>query len=104
MTSLPLAWSTVDHASVNTRYWEFGSFPGIGATIAAAVKLGLQVLPPSVDLAAMTTLFFKLVSVGPLTQVTKTEPSGPMAGRASWSNWWPWSLPRLGPVQVCPSS
>jgi hypothetical protein len=39
----------------------------MGATMGAAVKLELQVLPPSVDLAAMTTLLFKLVSLGLLT-------------------------------------
>src|SRR6266550_1113660 len=97
--SFPLAWSTVDHASSNTRYCELGRVPGMGVSMAAAVKLGLHVFPPSVDLAAITTLFFRLDSFGPLTQVTYTVPSGPTDGRASWSNWWPASLTRMGPVQ-----
>src|SRR5213080_4022175 len=86
MTSLPLDWSTVDHASVNTRYCELGSRPGMGATMGAAVAPALHVLPPSVEVAAITTLFLRLDSLGPLTHVTYTVPSGPMEGRASWSN------------------
>jgi hypothetical protein len=63
-----------------------------------------HVNPPSIDLSAMTTLFFRLFSFGPFVNVTYTVPSGPMLGRASWSNWFPWSLTAIGPVQWAPSS
>src|SRR3989442_14714400 len=76
----------------------------LGFGIGAAVKLWLQVLPPSVDFAMRAALPLRLFSLGPLMKLTYTAPSGPTRGVASWSNWWPASLTRMGPVQEPPLS
>src|SRR2546427_10964032 len=72
--------------------------------LVGAVKLWLQVLLPSVDFAMRAVLIFMPFSLGPLMKLTYTAPSGPTRGVASWSNWWPASLTRMGPVQEPPLS
>jgi len=42
----------------------------VGFGMVAAVKLWLQVLPPSVDLAMRAALPFRLFSLGPLMKLT----------------------------------